>query len=374
VLLVGAGLLIHSFFRLQEQSPGFQTDHILSFVLSFPSNRYSSVAKTSSFLQQALFNIRTLPGVESAAAISTPPLSGMDARRPYVIPGEATADAPQTVQYRVITPDYFRVMHIPLRSGRFFEERDRPGSRDVVIINQKLARRLWPGGDAIGKTINVADFAKPEPREIVGVVGDVHHSGLASESPIEVYRPAYQAFWPFVGVVVRTTTEPAALAGSVREAVWAVDNQLPIDRVLTMDDLAADSIALRRSSMLLLSVLAGLALFLACLGIYSVISYSVTLRTHEIGLRMAVGATAADILAMTLRQSVALTLIGVALGLAAALALTRFLTTLLFGIAATDAMTLLLAIVTLTVVSAAAAYFPARRASLVDPMVALRYE
>lgn len=374
VLLVGAGLLVQSFFRLEKQSLGFQTDHILSFVLNFPSNRYSSVAKTSSFLEQALVNIRALPGVESAAAISTPPLSGMDARRLYVNPGEATADAPQTVQYRVITAEYFRVMRIPLKSGRFFEEQDRQGSRDVVIINQRLARRLWPNGDAIGKTINVADFAKPEPREIVGVVGDVRHSGLASESPIEVYRPAFQAFWPFVGVVVRTTTEPTALARSVREAVWAVDKDLPINRVLTMDDLAADSIALRRSSMLLLSGLAGLAVFLACLGIYGVISYSVTLRTHEIGLRMALGATKADIQAMTLRRSVALTLVGVALGLAAALALTRFLTTLLFGITPTDAITLALAIVTMTAVSAGAAYFPSRRASLVDPMVALRYE
>jgi putative ABC transport system permease protein len=374
VLLVGAGLLIQSLFRLEDQSLGFQTDHILSFVLNFPSNRYSGLAKTGPFLEQALFHIRALPGVESAAAISTLPLSGMDARRLYVNPGGATTDAPQTVQYRVITPDYFRVMHIPLKSGRFFEEQDRQGSRDVAIINEKLARRLWPSGDAIGKIINVEDLAKPEPREIVGVVGDVHHSGLASESPIEVYRPAYQVFWPFVGLVVRTAKEPTTLARSVREAVWAVDRDLPVNRVLTMDDLAADSIALRRSSMLLLSVLAGLAVFLACLGIYSVVSYSVTLRTHEIGLRMALGATKADILATTLRQSVTVTLTGVALGLAATLALTRFLTTLLFGIRATDAMTLVLAIVTMTAVSAGAAYFPARRASLVDPMVALRYE
>jgi putative ABC transport system permease protein len=374
VLLVGAGLLVQSFFRLENQSLGFQTDHILSFVLNFPSNRYSNVAKTSSFLEEALVNIRALPGVESTAAISTPPLSGMDARRLYVNRGEATADAPRTVRYRVITAEYFRVMRIPLKSGRFFEEQDRQGSRDVVIINQRLARRLWPSGDAIGKTINIADFAKPEPREIVGVVGDVRHSGLALESAIEVYRPAYQAFWPFVGVVVRTTTEPTALARSVREAVWAVDKDLPINRVLTMDALAADSIALRRSSMLLLSGLAGLAVFLACFGIYSVISYLVTLRTHEIGLRLALGASSADILTMTLRRSVALTLTGVALGLAVALALTRFLTTLLFGITATDSMTLVLAVVTMTAVAAGAAYFPARRASFVDPMVALRYE
>lgn len=374
VLLVGAGLLIQSFFRLEDQSLGFQTDRVLSFVLNFPFNRYSGLAKTTSFLEQALAKIRALPGVESAAAISTLPLSGMDARRLYVNPAEVAADEPQTVQFRVITPDYFRVMHIPLKSGRFFTEQDRQGSRDVIIINEKLAHQLWPGGDPIGKILNVADLAKPEPREIVGVVGDVRHSGLASVSPIEVYRPAYQTAWPFFGVVVRTTTEPAALARPIREAVWAVDKDLPINRILTMDDLAADSIALRRSSMLLLSVLAGLAIFLACFGIYSVISYSVTLRTHEIGLRMALGATKAGILANTLRQSIGLTLTGVALGLAVALALTRFLTSLLFGVTATDAMTVVLAVITMTAVSAGAAYFPARRASLVDPMVALRYE
>jgi putative ABC transport system permease protein len=373
-LLVGAGLLIQSFFRLEDQSLGFQTDHVLSFVLTLPPNRYSDLAKTAPFLAQMLAHIRAVPGVESAASISTPPLTGMDARRPYTIPGEPAADLADMVQYRVITPDYFRVMRIPLKSGRFFEDGDRQGSRDVVVINEKLARRLWPSGDAVGKTLNVADLATPEPREIVGVVGDVHHSGLASQPPIEVYRPSYQAAWPFVGVVVRTTREPTQLARSVSEAVWAVDKDLPINNVQTMDDLAADSIALRRSSTLLLSVFAGLALFLACLGIYSVISYSVTLRTHEIGVRMALGATTSDMLVMTLQQSVALTLIGIALGVAAASALTRFLTTLLFGITATDAVTLVLATVAMTAVSAGAAYFPARRASLVDPMVALRYE
>jgi predicted permease len=375
LLLVGSGLLIRSFLRLQEQSLGFQTDHVVTFMLTFAPNRYWGLPKNASFLQQMLTRIRAVPGVESAASISTLPLTGMDARRPYIHPGEpATTEAQQIVQYRVITPDYFRVMHIPLRSGRFFDDRDHEGARDVVIINEKLARRLWPNTDPIGKSLTVADLARPQAREIVGVVGNVRHGGLTSEPPIEVYRPAYQTFWPFVGVVVRTSLEPSQVVRSIREAVWAVDKDQPVNEVRTMENLAADSVALRRASMLLLALFAGLALLLASLGIYSVISYSVTLRTHEIGVRMALGARTADVLVMMLGQSATLTLIGIALGLIASLALTRFLAALLFGITATDAVTVALAIVTMAIVAVGAAYFPARRASRVDPMVALRYE
>ena len=374
LLLVGAGLMIRSFISLEDQSLGFQTDHVLTFVLNFPPNRYTGLAKTSAFLDQTLTRIRALPGVASAAATSTPPLTGMDARRLYLKPGEAAGDSPKTVQFRVVTPHYFRVMRIPIKAGRDFDEQDRQVSREVLIINEKFARRLWPNGDAVGKTLNVADFATPEPREIVGIVGDVRHSGLASDAPVEVYRPTSQAYWPFVGVVVRTTIEPAELVSSVRRAVWSADKDLPVNSVQTMDDLAADSIALRRSTMLLLSVLAGLGVFLACLGIYSVISYSVVLRTHEIGLRMALGATTVDVLAMTLRQSISLALIGIFIGLLAAVGLTRFLATLLFRVTATDTITLAIAVIVMTAVSAVAAYFPARRASSVDPMVALRYE
>jgi len=375
LLLVGSGLLIRSFLRLQGQSLGFQTDHVMTFVLTFAPNRYSGLPKAASFLEEMVTRIRSVPGVESAASISTLPLTGMDARRPYVNPGEpATNERQQMVQYRVITPDYFHVMHIPLRSGRFFDDRDRQGSRDVVIINEKLARRLWPNADPIGKSLKTADLAKPEQREIVGVVGDVRHGGLTSEAPIEVYRPAYQAFWPFAGVVVRTSLEPTQVVRSIREAVWAVDKNQPVNDVRTMESLAADSLALRRASMLLLGAFAGLALLLASIGIYSVISYSVTLRTHEIGVRLALGARTTDVLLMMLGQSASLALIGIVFGLIAARALTRFLATLLFGITVTDAVTVVVAIVTMTVVAVSAAYFPARRASRVDPTVALRYE
>ena len=370
LLLVGSDLLIRSFLRLEDRSLGFQTDHIVTLVLTFAPERYAGLLKTAPFLEQILAHIRAVPGVESAASISTLPLTGMDARRPYVAPDDQTTTERQAVvQYRVITPDYFQVMRIPLRSGRFFDGRDRQGSREVVIINERLAHRLWPQGEAIGKTLDVADLAQPEPREVVGVVGDVHHGGLASEPPIEVYRPAYQASWPFAGVVVRTTLDPTQLVKSIREAVWAVDRDQPVNDVRTMDDLASDSIALRRSSMLLLGVFAGLAVILASLGIYSVISYSVTLRTHEIGVRMALGARTPDTLMLMLRQIAALLGVGIALGLVAAFSMSRFLATLLYGITATDATTIVLAVVTMTTVAAYAAYFPARRASRVDPMV-----
>lgn len=375
LLLVGSGLLIRSFLRLQDQSLGFHTDHVVTFVLTFAPNRYRSLPKAASFLEQILTRIRAVPGVESAASISTLPLTGMDARRPFVNPGEPTlTEGQQTAQFRIVSPDYFRVMKIPLRSGRFFDEKDRQGSRDVAIINEKLAHRLWPNVDPVGKTLSVADMANPEPREIVGVVGDVRHGGLASESPIEVYRPAYQVFWPFAGVVVRTSLESPRLAGSIQEAVWAVDKDQPINDLRTMEDLAADSVALRRSSMVLLTVFAILALFLASLGIYSVISYSVARRTHEIGVRMALGARTTEVLVMMLRQSALLTLIGISFGVIAEIELRRFFASLLYGITATDAVTLVLAIAIMIFVALAAAYIPAHRASRVDPMGALRFE
>jgi putative ABC transport system permease protein len=375
LLLVGSGLLLRSFLKLQDQSLGFQPHHVLSFVLQFPANRYPGLTRTASSLGQMLSGIREIPGVDSAAFISTLPLSGMDARRPYFKPDDpAGRDQQQMVQYRVITPDYFRAMNIPLKKGRFFDESDRQGSRDVVIISDKFARELWPDADPVGRMINVGDLMQPEPREIVGVVGDVRHQGLGTEPPIEVYRPAYQVAWPFFGAVVRSTSEPAPVVSSVRAAVWAVDKDLPIDSIRTMDDLAIDSVGLRRTSMQLLGLFAGLAVLLASAGIYSMISYSVTVRRHEVGIRIALGARRADVLRTVLGHTAVLTISGLAIGLVASWGLTRFLASLLFNVSPTDTVTLVLAILALAFTAVCAAYFPVRRAFRIDPNTALRYE
>lgn len=280
----------------------------------------------------------------------------------------------RVVQFRVITPEYFETMRIPLRRGRLFNERDRAGSREVVIVSDSFARRLWPDSDPIGRTINVADLGTVQPREVVGVVGDVRHSGLVSEPPLEVYRPAYQTFWPFFAIVVRTSLNPSQVVKSVRQAVATVDKGLPMNDVRTLEALADDSLALRRASMLLLGVFTALAILLASLGIYGVVSYAVRLRTQEIGLRMALGARPLNIITATVGQSVNLTLIGIGIGLLVAVGVTQYLAGFLVGITARDPLTLLLATIGMLFISIAAAYFPAKRASKIDPMVALRYE
>jgi putative ABC transport system permease protein len=273
-----------------------------------------------------------------------------------------------------VTQDYFRVMRIPLKRGRGFDERDRRGAAGVVIISESLARRFWPNEDPVGKSIFVPDVMTPEMRQIVGVVGNVRHYGLAEEPPIEIYRPFYQAYWPFFTLVVRASPDPIQLAHSFRQAVWSVDKDQPIQSMRTMEELAGDSLALRRASMVLLAIFAGIAVLLAAVGIYSVMSYTVTQRTQEIGLRMALGAQRRDVLRLVTSEAMLVALIGVGLGLMGAFLLTRFLVTLLYGVQPTDLTTFIAVSVLLTVVALFASYLPARRATRIDPMVALRYE
>jgi predicted permease len=375
LLLVGSGLLARTFLRLQSRSLGFETDHVLTFVLSLSPNRYPNLSKTASVLDQVLTRIQALPGVQSAGAINTLPLSGMDARRPFTVPGAADdSGQPNVAQFRVVSPDYFQAMRIPLRKGRFFSEQDRSGAALVAIVNERLAQRFWPNADPIGQRILVPDTATPLLTEIVGVVGDVRHGGLASESPIEIYRPANQTYWPFFGIVVRTSLDPEGVAASISQAVWSVDRDQPINSIRSMQALAADSIALRRSSMVLMTLFATVAVLLASLGIYSFISYAVSLRTHEIGVRVALGARNQDILRTVVGQTAMVAFVGVASGVIAALGVTKFLSTLLFGVASSDPITLLVAVSIMMAIAAAAAYLPARRATSVDPMAALRHE
>jgi len=375
MLLAGSGLLIRSFLRLQKQSLGFQTDRVAASFLLLAPNRYPDGNATTTFLEQVLTRLKAVPGVESAGAINTLPLSGNDARRPFTLPGQPEeAGRPNIARFRLATPDYFQTMRIPLKRGRPFDERDRKGSVEVVIISEGLARRFWPNEDPVGKIIMVPDMLTPAMRQIVGVVGDVRHYGLAEEAPIEIYRPFYQAYWPFFTVVARGILEPVQLANTLRQAIGAVDKDQPIQSVRMMEELAADSVALRRASMVLLAIFAAAALLLAALGIYSVMSYTVAQRTQEIGIRMALGARQQDVLMLVTREAVLLAMTGVVLSLLGAFALTRFLGTLLYSVQPTDPLTFAGVSILLTAVALVASYIPARRAAQVDPIVALRYE
>jgi putative ABC transport system permease protein len=376
VLLVGAGLMLRSLAKLQSREFGFRTDHILTMFLAMPSNRYGGAQKTISFVQEVIARVSAIGGVESASGANTVPLGAMYNRRGFSIPG-LPAPAPgeeNNAEFRLVTPDYFRTMGIRLLKGRFFNANDRLGSASVVMISESMAKRFWPGEDPIGKRMVVADGVKPESREIVGVVGDTLSHGLASDIQLEIYRPLYQAYWPFFQLVVHTSQDPLTLASAIQKAIWSVDPEEPIRGSSTMEQLAQDSLMSRRIMVNLLTGFSTLALFLACLGIYGVIAYSVKQRTAEIGIRMALGATSGNVLSKVLGLGLRLALVGVIAGGACALAVTRFLQSLLFGVSAADPSTFLAVSALMFAVAVIAALAPARRAVKIDPMEALRYE
>jgi putative ABC transport system permease protein len=374
LLLVASGLLIRSFVRLQSESLGFRPERLLTMQLVLPRDRYATTEKTSVFLDQALERIRAVPGVEAAGAVNTLPLTGYDARRRYAVAGAPTTSSDeQTVYFRVVTPEYFRAMSIPLRTGRVFSTADGGGGDQVAVINETFARRLWPNDDPVGRTIEITT-AGAARLTIVGVVADVRHNGLAEPPEPELYRVAAQSYWPFFGIVVRTTSDPELVRGAVERAIWSIDPAQPIDAVQPMERLAGKSIALRRASMLLLTVFAVVALAVASLGIYGVVSYAVARRSREIAVRLALGAQPSAVLRQALGEGLIVMAIGMSAGVAAAVALTRFLGALLFGVTPTDALTLVLAIGTLGVVGLVATIVPARRAARTDPMEALRNE
>jgi putative ABC transport system permease protein len=374
VLLIGAGLMIKSFVRLEQVNPGFDTRNVLTMRLSLPAAQYPDARRRAAFYQQAAERLGSIPGAQSAAAISRLPLTPGNSSRGLLIEGysnDGTVNAPGA-DYRVISPDYFGTMGIPITSGRDFTDRDTGDAPAVVIINETMARRYWPGEDALGKRIRINST---DPwMEIVGVAGDVKHFGLDSQSRPEFYAPYLKDPWPFMTFVVRSTSDTKSMAGAMRNEVWAIDKDLPVPDIKPMDELLSVSIARRRFNMTLLGLFAAVALVLAAVGIYGVMSYSVTQRTHEIGIRMALGATQSNVMKLVVGQGVRLALIGVGIGLAGALALTRVLASLLFEVSTTDPVTFAIVSVLLTGVALAACFVPARRASKVDPMVALRYE
>jgi len=377
VLLVAAGLMIKSFARLQQTRFGFNPDHVLTLQVFLPRQHYPKDAERSRFVQQALAAIKPLPGVESAGAVSHLPLTGFWASLPISTPDAAPAPVEQwpTADYQIASDDYFRAMQIPVLRGRVFNSGDSATSQPVCVVNEEFAKRFFPGQDAIGKFVmsDPADFGKAA-WQVVGVIADVKHFGAAEPVHPEVYRPFTQDGFPLVAFAVRTGQSPLALADSVRQAIWTVDKNLAITRVISMDNAVAQSSALRRVSMAILAFFALFALVLAAMGLYGVVAYLVTQRTREIGIRMALGAQSHQVLRMVISQSFRLAAIGLVLGLAAAFAVTRFLGSLLFQVGALDPLTFVAVPLLLGAIAVAAAWLPARRAAAVEPTVALRYE
>ena len=374
VLLAGAGLLIKSFLNLREIDPGFNADNVLTMRLSLPSGKYKQGEPRAQIYKQLIDNVKTIPGVQSAAAVLSLPLGGdtFNVGRGVLLEGRPrTPDAASNAQHLPVTPEYFQTLQIPLKAGRLFTEQDNLQSTKVVIVNEKMARGLWPGESPIGRRFEIWRDEK-FAREVVGVVGDTTES-LDKEAGYQMYIPyAQEPTWGSLSLVVRTAGEPAAMAGSVREAIRAVDKGVPTYNLKTLNDVVSISAAPRRVPMLLLSSFAGVAMLLAMLGIYGVTSYYVTQRTHEIGVRMALGAQMVDVLKLVLRRALLLAAIGIGIGIAGAVAVTRYLTTLLFGVKPIDVITFIGVALVLAAVVLIACLIPARRAAKIDPLEALR--
>jgi putative ABC transport system permease protein len=377
MLLVGAGLLVKSFMRLRDVSPGFNSKNVLTMRMGLMPGKYKPGEPRAQVFRQAVEKIQAVPGVEAVGGVLSMPLGGdtLNVGRSYIREGRPfTPEESANATYLVITPNYFRALQIPLAGGREFTDQDNDQTTKVVIVNQTMARRLWPGESPIGKRITIWRDEK-FPREIVGVVGDTKAS-LDTDAGAQMYVPyAQDANWGSLTLAMRTTTsDPASLAPAVRSEIRSLDKSLPVYNVKTMDEVLATSVADRRTSMLLFSTFAVVAMLLSMIGIYGVTAYYVTQRTHEIGIRMALGAQLRDVMKLVLKRGVTLALIGVAVGVAGALALTRLLSTLLFGVTAVDLATFATVSLGLIAVAILACYIPARRATKVDPLVALRYE
>jgi putative ABC transport system permease protein len=375
-LLIGAGLLIRSFAHVLDTKPGFDSRNLLTMMISASSaNRYRETAQVSAFYSEVIKRIEALPGIEAAGVVSNLPFGGnMDMygfhieEKPLANP----AEAPSAERYSV-SPDYLRAMGIPLLRGRGFTEQDSANAPLVALINSTAAQRIWPNEDPLGKRIRLGGIDNPL-RAIVGVVGDVNHYDLETAPDLQSYVPHAQWTDSYMQLVVRTTTDPGAITGAVRRTIHALDPDMPLHKVATMRQLVSTSVAQRRFTLLLIAVFAGVALLMAAIGLYGVMAYSVTQRIREIGIRVALGAQSADVLRLVVGQGMRLIALGVALGLMTALALTRLMKKLLFEVSATDPVTFASIAALLALVALLACWVPARRATKVDPMVALRCE
>ncbi|MFZ0062956.1 MAG: ABC transporter permease [Pyrinomonadaceae bacterium] len=395
ILLVGAGLMIRSFYRLQNVNPGFSYEHLTSFSISLPNRRYTNEERRAEFFRGLIENIRGLPGVEKVAAASGLPLGNNGWQTSFVIDGrpEPSRDETPLMEACTVTPDYFGAMNIPLLRGRNFTDHDNraflagrdlskleEGERliagvNVIIIDEEFARRHWPNEEAVGKRIRLGIDPAAPVLTVVGVVGRVKMEGLSQDSNrVQGYFPHAQLPFGGMAIIIKASGDPTQLIASAREQVKATDPEQPIYNIRTMNEIRAESVAPERLNLTLMSLFAGIALVLAIVGIYGVMSYSVTQRTHEIGIRMAIGAQPKDVFKMVIGEGMALALIGVGLGLLGAFALTRLMVTMLFGVEPTDPATFLSIAFLLTSVALIACYIPSRRATKVDPLVSLRYE
>lgn len=377
VLLVGAGLLINSFLRLRNSDPGYRYDNLLTMSVVLPQQKYPEHAHRVAFFGELIDRVKALPGVRSVAVTDWLPLTMTGGSFGVSVEGrpDPGPDQRPDIVTRVISPEYFGTMGIRLLRGRQFDERqERADTKPVVVISETTAERLWPGEDPLGKRIKPGALDSPGSwMEVVGVVNDVRQFDLTTEPRLQMYLPYVQFEW-FVPrqLVIKTDVEPSSLAAAVRSAIWGVDKEQPVSDVRTMEMVLSESIARQRFSTMLLGVFAAVALALAAIGIYGVMSYAVAHRTREIGIRMALGAPAGSVLRLVVGQGLKLVLAGVLLGLLGSFLLTRLMSSLLFGVSPTDPLTLATISLVLVVVALLASYIPARRAAKVDPLIALR--
>jgi predicted permease len=371
VLLIGAGLLMRTFYYLQKVDPGFNPNNVMTAMVDLPGARYSNWKKASAFYRDLIGRLAVIPGVQGAGATSDLPWTGYDENTSFGIEGRQFSDDEYpSAQYHFASSDYFATIGIPLLAGRFFGDADDADAPRVIVINKSMADRYWPDEDAVGTRVRLWG----ETRTIAGIVGDLKDSPGELRAKPGFFFPISQQAQSSMVLVLRTQGDPMSLVTAMRNEMGALDKDLPLSDIKTLDQISSAAVARTRFTMLLLSVFAGVALLLAAVGIYGVMSYSVTQRTHEIGIRVALGAQRRDVMSLVARQGLMLALAGLGAGLGAALALTRVMSSLLFGVGAADPITFAGIAILLTGVALGACFVPARRATKMDPMVALRHE